>query len=60
MPGEKRRIIWHCAAGHDFEVQDELRRSICPICGGTEVQRVLSEKERDRSQKRSARSWFWR
>lgn len=58
MTKEKRKIFWHCAAGHDFEVEDELRRSTCPVCGGTEVERVL--KEKGRSPRGSVRSWFWR
>jgi len=60
MPKEKRRIIWHCVAGHDFEVEDELKRSSCPVCGGNEVERVLKDKEKDRSRRGSLRSWFWR
>ncbi len=60
MTKEKRKIFWHCAAGHDFEVEDELRRSTCPVCGGTEVERVLKEKEKGRSPRGSVRSWFWR
>jgi hypothetical protein len=63
MPKDKvRRIVWHCAAGHDFEVEDELRRTICPICGGTGVERV--EKKEDAVGRgksgRGIRSWFWR
>jgi predicted nucleic acid-binding Zn-ribbon protein len=60
MPREKRRIIWHCAAGHDFEVEDELMRTSCPVCGGNDVERVLKEKGKDRPPRGSVRSWFWR
>jgi hypothetical protein len=60
MPREKRKIIWHCAAGHDFEVEDELNRSSCPVCGGGDVERVLKEKEKERARRGSRRSWFWR
>jgi uncharacterized protein with PIN domain len=59
MAKEKRKIVWHCTAGHDFEVEDELRRTRCPLCGG-EVERVLKEKEKSRSSKGSIRSRFWR
>lgn len=60
MTKERRRIIWHCATGHDFEVEDELRRTVCPVCGGSDVERVRTEKEKDRSKRGSLRSWFWR
>ncbi len=60
MPREKRKIIWHCAAGHDFEAEDELKRTNCPVCGGNDVVRVLKDKEKDRARRGSLRSWFWR
>jgi hypothetical protein len=60
MAKEKRKIIWHCAAGHDFEVEDELKRTVCPVCGGTGVERVLTDKEKERARRGSLRSWFWR
>lgn len=60
MLKEKRKIIWHCAAGHDFEVEDELRRTSCPICGGSEVERVVKEDGKKRPPRDAHRSWFWR
>ncbi|MBI0581570.1 MAG: hypothetical protein JET69_00965 [Methanomassiliicoccales archaeon] len=60
MPREKRKIIWHCANGHDFEVDDELQRSICPVCGGNDVERASKDKGKQRPPRGSLRSWFWR
>lgn len=63
MPREKRKIIWHCAAGHDFEVEDELRRTSCPVCSGTYVERVVKDKDKPdhgRPGRGSYLSWLWR
>ena len=60
MAKEKRKVIWHCAAGHDFEAEDELMRIRCPVCDGSDVERMLKEKRKDRPHRGSFRSWFWR
>lgn len=35
-----RTIRWRCAAGHDFEVETEWRQERCPVCGGTDLERI--------------------
>ncbi|HNU36548.1 MAG TPA: hypothetical protein PKJ15_08110 [Methanomassiliicoccales archaeon] len=41
MSKEKvRKIAWHCAAGHDFEVEVEWQQERCPVCGGTDLHRI--------------------
>lgn len=64
MPKDKvRKIIWHCAGGHDFEVDDELKRTLCPICGGSNLERVVKDKDQPdhgRPGRGSYLSWLWR
>ncbi|MDD1772585.1 MAG: hypothetical protein LUQ09_06655 [Methanomassiliicoccales archaeon] len=37
----ERKIIWHCACGRDFEIDNELRPEGCPFCKGWQIERVV-------------------
>ncbi|MCX6650550.1 MAG: hypothetical protein NT131_02680 [Methanomassiliicoccales archaeon] len=59
----ERKIAWHCASGHDFEVSTELRLERCPLCGGTDIERKDIPSRWSRlfgDSKRNSQRKFWR